>query len=639
MDPPDRIQDTTPTREGVDPTDSVTPAPRLKPRSVFEMIRAHADHQTLAWCTHRRCETQAIFITDVVSIASLESRNARGMAGHLRSHLAIFGPKRSVREPAVLIVQGIDEAWNDMLYAEFPESLGRRFLARHILRCGDLGEKCKEGSDVSHVSLVEAIEAELASAPSPTWKKKEHYVSLHMNLVRRSEIYESDPLNADICERPAFRYLKYRSPILSYCKHSLCGRVSCCQLTDSLCKYRPLKHMIWALLTGVVDLVLVDRPPLQDDDSSLCSEDEALHSISLRNNSTTLEYASPLSQNIGKDPTSVRESLKPVFTQLFKTFSVRSVFKQQRLLSPPPGTAKRTYAPAIAILIVIVSRQKILTTLEADWVTLRYNITREKNESAFKSLVGFRRYLADRFSTYTETKLMVETLLLQVLRLYRPTGWNPSVDDSSGTMTDTVLPDAKQGSMPTRRQSANMERLSATFAELHPRFLMMISSVNDEIRLVIGAVQIDDAQKTREQTELTTHPTELSVRLTESTVQQAKWTIVLAFLAAFYLPMTLVTGIFGMNIKEISEDKGPSKGWVIGIWALAFVLTGAYVGTYAWQEYKERKEKEGLQVTILRVLRSWWWTVVVWWEISVYEIKGTVTASLRQWWERLVVTW
>lgn len=64
--------------------------------------------------------------------------------------------------------------------------------------------------------------------------------------------------------------------------------------------------------------------------------------------------------------------------------------------------------------------------------------------------------------------------------------------------------------------------------------------LNDEIQVAIGTVQVREAQLMREQVKVT--------------ARQTTWTVALTILAAVYLPMTLVTGIFGMNITKISSE-------------------------------------------------------------------------------------
>lgn len=132
-----------------------------------------------------------------------------------------------------------------------------------------------------------------------------------------------------------------------------------------------------------------------------------------------------------------------------------------------------------------------------------------------------------------------------------------------------------------------------TYTRLDDRIRLVIAALNEEIQIAIGSVQVQDAKKMRRLTELT-------VRLTESAINQARWTIVLTFLAAFYLPMTLITGISGMNIKEISEDNeknGPSKWWVVFTWAVAFFCTASCIIGYAIVSWWRSFEKEWLRAT------------------------------------------
>lgn len=54
--------------------------------------------------------------------------------------------------------------------------------------------------------------------------------------------------------------------------------------------------------------------------------------------------------------------------------------------------------------------------------------------------------------------------------------------------------------------------------------------------------------------------------------RQTEVTVVLAVLAAIYLPMTLATGIFGMNINEINQGV-PDRIWVVKVWSWVFSQT------------------------------------------------------------------
>lgn len=100
--------------------------------------------------------------------------------------------------------------------------------------------------------------------------------------------------------------------------------------------------------------------------------------------------------------------------------------------------------------------------------------------------------------------------------------------------------------------------------------------LKDEIHLIIGAVTVQDAAATKEQAE----------RATQLTV-----------LAAVYLPLTLVTGIFGMNVWEINA--GTPKFWsciialaVTAGLTLCFVLANRFRKKKKEAEENETKRSE-----------------------------------------------
>jgi Mg2+ and Co2+ transporter CorA len=98
------------------------------------------------------------------------------------------------------------------------------------------------------------------------------------------------------------------------------------------------------------------------------------------------------------------------------------------------------------------------------------------------------------------------------------------------------------------------------------------TELNAEIHLIIGAVTVQDSDTNKEQTERAT---------------------LLTLLAAVYLPLTLVTGIFGMNIREIDQSK---TSWRVPGEALAVVAacTIVFVVAYRlWRDWRRRRrEKE-----------------------------------------------
>jgi hypothetical protein len=125
------------------------------------------------------------------------------------------------------------------------------------------------------------------------------------------------------------------------------------------------------------------------------------------------------------------------------------------------------------------------------------------------------------------------------------------------------------------------EFLLGKLGDLEKRLDAMKEDINDEIQVAIGAVQVQDAQFMKQQT--------------QETVRQTRLTVVLAILAAIYLPMTLVTGIFGMNIKEISSDKTATYAWQVGVaWLVIFAFTALGGGAaYVWSEKWKAKKEQG----------------------------------------------
>jgi Mg2+ and Co2+ transporter CorA len=99
--------------------------------------------------------------------------------------------------------------------------------------------------------------------------------------------------------------------------------------------------------------------------------------------------------------------------------------------------------------------------------------------------------------------------------------------------------------------------------------------LNDETHLIIGAVTVQDSDANKEQTERAT---------------------LLTLLAAVYLPLTLVTGIFGMNIKDIN-DGNPSWRACGEVLAVVAVCTVVFVVAYqSWRRWrKQQRKKERMQ--------------------------------------------
>ena len=137
------------------------------------------------------------------------------------------------------------------------------------------------------------------------------------------------------------------------------------------------------------------------------------------------------------------------------------------------------------------------------------------------------------------------------------------------------LRDACIGPDEILRLSLRPSALSLILTRIAEDLEKLDKELNDEIHLIIGAVTVQDSDSNKEQTERAT---------------------LLTLLAAVYLPLTLVTGIFGMNIKDIS-DGNPSWRACGEVLAVVAVCTVVFVVAYRfWRRWRqEQRKKERLE--------------------------------------------
>jgi zinc transporter len=73
--------------------------------------------------------------------------------------------------------------------------------------------------------------------------------------------------------------------------------------------------------------------------------------------------------------------------------------------------------------------------------------------------------------------------------------------------------------------------------------------------------------------------------------KQAQRATLLTILAVIYLPLTLVTRIFGMNIRQIDSDTTELWACLVGLAAIASITAVGYFGYRHWQR-RDAQEKE-----------------------------------------------
>jgi Mg2+ and Co2+ transporter CorA len=214
---------------------------------------------------------------------------------------------------------------------------------------------------------------------------------------------------------------------------------------------------------------------------------------------------------------------------------------------------------------------------EGEMRDLAYLADTEDGAEHFERLTEFRRILArlhqslgDAQSAFkTSSKAELDARGLVLLR-------------GAGTTKQpaTFMPEEAAGDRFEPQRPADFTKLHVESLQgLQERLDAIKEDLNEEIQLAIGSVQVHDAQTMKKQT---------------------TWTVVLTVLAAIYLPMTLVTGIFGMNITEISTDAtAPNAWWAFGAWAVVFAVTLGgilvYVATRKWKAREKRKRKADLE--------------------------------------------
>lgn len=115
---------------------------------------------------------------------------------------------------------------------------------------------------------------------------------------------------------------------------------------------------------------------------------------------------------------------------------------------------------------------------------------------------------------------------------------------------------------------SRMQGLIAGGKELHEFFV-------ETLQILAQTISIRDSQS--------------SIKQAEESLQQTKQATMLTRLAAIYLPLSVSTGIFGMNLQEINNSSPKSWTFVITLVGLA-ILTASFLFVPAYaQNRRERR--------------------------------------------------
>jgi Mg2+ and Co2+ transporter CorA len=237
--------------------------------------------------------------------------------------------------------------------------------------------------------------------------------------------------------------------------------------------------------------------------------------------------------------------------------------------------------------------------LELKLQKLQWEATNIAGDQAFTKLTSFRRQLAEAHEILTEARNTVKRELSKNHVPWRVERRGLHAGESRSEKRGRPVAVEHH-----RKSEIDVRDLPELLEELLGRIHAMTHAVNEEIQMVIGAVQVEDARVMRRQTE---------------------WTVVLAVLAAIYLPMSLVTGIFGMNITEIDAGATAPDRWsVVNAWGVVFGATMGSVLVYAMARYVFRYRRVGVML-LGRGMRK--------------VGKGRLYRSLRRLKDRLQESW
>ncbi|KAL9620111.1 MAG: hypothetical protein Q9160_005317 [Pyrenula sp. 1 TL-2023] len=303
-------------------------------------------------------------------------------------------------------------------------------------------------------------------------------------------------------------------------------RISYCRANPYLCKSKA--HIRRAELTRDSDLFLVDAP--------LAIENRPKPKESRSRTTCRFRYSQsrgglPLPQLFSQQSYSLFESFRSLFQH---TWHIAFMF------NGIPGVL-----PAHALLYMFSSSiwETNLRFLDSDIKRISFRDLRDPKDSTNDDLHDRREDLEDLKALISETVTWVPPTLP---RYYEKLS-ERRVDGAYSTFGSPIEN--------LRRVRQDADRLQ--------------SFLNDTFQLLMSSIAVRDSR---------------------SSMEQARRSAWLTQLASLYLPLSVLTGIFGMNLKEINGSSVPFW-WsivVLGILALCTVLT--YFGLRGFGSWKEKRD-------------------------------------------------
>jgi hypothetical protein len=264
--------------------------------------------------------------------------------------------------------------------------------------------------------------------------------------------------------------------------------------------------------------------------------------------------------------------------QLLRHHTAQSVFNPRAIPHLWSGDDSNS-ASIFGLLLAESTWRLAVSTLETTMQSLRHKATKLAGDEAFPMLTAFRREVSDIQMLMTESrKRCIE--IVEGAECWRVDG---SIVNAYQFWSQK--PSVATAALLRHAQSLDIRNLPDSLERLESRINAVMKTINEEIQVVIGSVQVEDAKTMKRQT--------------DKMKRQTEWTVVLAVLAAIYLPMTVVTGIFGMNIREMeSQTTMPDRWSVFKAWGVAFGATLGGILAYTiwrWPVRRLLNRREGLK--------------------------------------------
>jgi hypothetical protein len=311
-------------------------------------------------------------------------------------------------------------------------------------------------------------------------------------------------------------------------------RFSYCRVNASLCKFTNL--LLQPLTNPCLDLFLVDPPPLL-----------ALYDVSGTNITAImhdLRYKTSLRVQC---PTSCGVFLPQLLKQ--RVYSLRQTFKSV-FRHNWHSNISFVYIPAqMAInrgeLLHLMSASLHRTnfiTIEREIKTVSFLELPDPSMQTNAKLLTLREVLSELATGTAETSKYVPS---HVRQFYEEIYNQPDVGDT----LDFHSPVARLAAI--KEQVSDLER-----------FLM------DSFQLLMSSISVVETQRAGKQAKMSMEQAVRTVRLTQ--------------LAFVYIPLTFVTSIFGMNVRELNEPLLPLWVCIVTLFVVA-VATAALFGSYKFK--------------------------------------------------------